>query len=102
MFGKQVLYCSSFSNKVLHKTSLTYYRVEFTGLAAKYNAINLGQGFPNFAAPLFIKKALSEAVMNDPLNQYTRSMGHPRLVNVLASYFSPLYGRELNPMTEVI
>jgi kynurenine--oxoglutarate transaminase/cysteine-S-conjugate beta-lyase/glutamine--phenylpyruvate transaminase len=76
--------------------------VEFTGLAAKYNAINLGQGFPNFAAPLFIKKALSEAVMNDPLNQYTRSMGHPRLVNVLASYFSPLYGRELNPMTEVI
>ena len=48
--------------------------MEFTGLAAKYKAVNLGQGFPNFAAPSFVKKALAEATMKDPLNQYTRSM----------------------------
>ncbi|XP_062514987.1 kynurenine--oxoglutarate transaminase 3-like [Corticium candelabrum] len=75
--------------------------VEFTTLAAKHNAVNLGQGFPDFAAPLFLKKALADAVMNDPLNQYTRSMGHLRLVQVLANVFSPVYGRQLNPLTEM-
>ena len=27
--------------------------------------------------------------------------GHPRLVKALASLYSPLYGRQIDPMTEV-
>lgn len=74
---------------------------EFTALALETGAINLGQGFPNFAAPDFIKAAAGKAI-DDDLNQYTRSGGHPRLVQALSDMYSPLFGRTLDPMTEVI
>ncbi|CAH1786885.1 unnamed protein product [Owenia fusiformis] len=76
--------------------------VEFGKLATDYKATNLGQGFPDFSAPEYVKEALCDAV-NSPnvfMNQYTRSYGHPRLVNALAKTFSPMYGREIDPMTE--
>lgn len=39
------------------------------------------QGFPNIEAPKFIKDAAAAAVTGPfYLNQYTRSLGHPRLV----------------------
>ena len=53
---------------------------EFSPLAAKHNAVNMGQGFPNFATPTFAKSALSAATQED-FNQYTRSAGHLSLVN---------------------
>lgn len=31
---------------------------EFTPLANKHNAVNLGQGFPDWATPDFVKEAL--------------------------------------------
>lgn len=74
---------------------------EFTLLATQHNAVNLGQGFPNFAAPDFVKEAALHAVSAD-LNQYARSMGHPRLVNALADVYSPLFGRDLDPMQEIV
>lgn len=74
---------------------------EFTALAQRTGAINLGQGFPNFPAPDFIKRAAREAIDAD-LNQYTRSGGHPRLVEALSSIYSPVFERELDPMTEVV
>jgi aspartate/methionine/tyrosine aminotransferase len=73
---------------------------EFTVLANQHNAVNLGQGFPNFAAPDFIKDAAQQAIGRD-LNQYARSQGHPRLVNALARLYGPLLGRELDPMREI-
>jgi kynurenine--oxoglutarate transaminase/cysteine-S-conjugate beta-lyase/glutamine--phenylpyruvate transaminase len=56
-------------------------RIEFSQLALDYNPVNLGQGFPDFAAPLHICKALSDVVMSENhfLNQYTR--GFVRLLN---------------------
>ncbi len=74
---------------------------EFTALANERGAINLGQGFPNFAAPDFIKQAGQDAIAQD-LNQYTRSGGHQELVEALAKFYGPLFGRTLNPMTEVV
>ncbi|MCB0074940.1 MAG: aminotransferase, partial [Caldilineaceae bacterium] len=53
---------------------------EFTALAIEHDAVNLGQGFPNFPAPDFIKEAAATAITGD-LNQYARAAGHPRLVN---------------------
>ncbi len=42
---------------------------EYTRLANEHGAINLGQGFPDFAAPDFIKAAAQQAIAAD-LNQY--------------------------------
>ena len=74
---------------------------EYTALAIKHDAVNLGQGFPNFAAPDFVKEAAQQAIAAD-LNQYTRSAGHPRLVNALATVYGPELERELDPMTEIL
>lgn len=74
---------------------------EFTALALDTGAINLGQGFPNFPAPDFIKEAAQKAIAHD-LNQYTRSGGHVRLVEALSAFYGPLLGRTLDPMTEVV
>ena len=74
---------------------------EFTALANETGAINLGQGFPNFPAPDFIKQAAQAAIAAD-MNQYTRSGGHPRLIEALSSVYSPVFGRTLNPETEIV
>ena len=74
---------------------------EFSALALQYNAVNLGQGFPNFPAPDFVKEAAQQAIAAD-INQYARSAGHLRLVKALANVYSPLFGRELNPLTEIV
>ncbi len=74
---------------------------EFTALANATGAVNLGQGFPNFPAPDFVKEAAQAAIAAD-LNQYARSAGHPRLVNALAQVYSPLFGRTLDPMQEIV
>ncbi|XP_054156667.1 kynurenine aminotransferase-like isoform X2 [Oppia nitens] len=79
--------------------------VEFIQLAIDYKPLNLGQGFPDFAAPRHVCTALSEATLNDDnvlLNQYTRGFGHPRLVNALSKLYSQLLGRDLNAQKEVL
>ncbi|KAJ3195390.1 Kynurenine--oxoglutarate transaminase 3 [Irineochytrium annulatum] len=76
---------------------------EFTGLAIKHNAVNLGQGFPTLPVPEFIRGAASKAIANvNPLHQYTRSEGHPRLVKALSKFYADKLGKEVNPMTEII
>ena len=74
---------------------------EFTALANQVGAVNLGQGFPNFAAPDFVKAAAQAAIAAD-LNQYARCAGHPRLVQALAALYSPLFGRDLDPFSEIV
>ncbi|XP_063000555.1 kynurenine--oxoglutarate transaminase 1 isoform X2 [Elgaria multicarinata webbii] len=78
--------------------------VEFASLAATYKAVNLGQGFPNFPPPDFVREALVEVVGgNDTsIHQYTQAFGHPRLVAILARFFGKLFGRDLNPRTNVL
>ncbi|XP_042243502.1 kynurenine aminotransferase-like isoform X1 [Homarus americanus] len=79
--------------------------VELIQLALEVKPLNLGQGFPDFAAPDTVRKALAEACSSDTnvlLNQYTRGFGHPRLVNALSKLYSKLIGREINPLNEVL
>src|ERR1051326_1912442 len=47
---------------------------EMTRLAVRHNAINLAQGFPDFAAPAEIKQAAMAAVAAD-INQYAITWG---------------------------
>ena len=47
---------------------------DMTRLAIKHNAINLAQGFPDFAAPQEIKEAAKRAIDAD-INQYAITWG---------------------------
>eukprot|EP01041_Mallomonas_annulata_P007071 gene7071-14382_t len=73
---------------------------EFTPLSIKHKSANLGQGFPDWETPQFVKDTLSKAV-NENFNQYCRSGGENHLVESLAKHYSPLVGRTIDPMTEV-
>ena len=74
--------------------------VEFGALAEEHGAVKMGQGFPNWETPTFVKDALVRAVQND-FNQYTRSQGHSRLVKKLAEVYSGRFGRPVDAMKEV-
>jgi aspartate/methionine/tyrosine aminotransferase len=68
---------------------------EFTPLAVKHNAINLGQGFPSFAPEQFITDNAVAALQSpDPLHQqYCRGLGHMELVGGVQKRYSALLGR---------
>ncbi|XP_076821311.1 kynurenine--oxoglutarate transaminase 3-like [Clavelina lepadiformis] len=79
--------------------------VEFSALAAKHKAVNVGQGFPDFSPPNHVKEALKNVgtmSTNDMIHQYTRGFGHPKLVNTLSKMFSPLFGVNIDPNKEVL
>jgi aspartate/methionine/tyrosine aminotransferase len=69
-------------------------------LADQHGAVNLGQGFPDFAGPDFVKEAAIQAIRAD-LNQYAVSHGTPRLRRAIAETWKRTYGREVDPETEV-
>lgn len=75
---------------------------EFTPLAVKHKACNLGQGAPDFGTELFVREAAAEVMMEQTDHQYTRSQGHPRLVKQLAETYSPWLERDVDPMSEII
>jgi len=56
---------------------------EITALAVQHGAVNLGQGFPDFPAPAFVKEAAARHIGEDR-NQYAASAGVPRLRRALA------------------
>lgn len=72
---------------ILDKVYILIIVTEFSGLADKYKAVNLGQGFPNFDGPEFVLQAHKKAIEGGAIyNQYTRSGGHIRLVEVCEKY----------------
>ena len=73
---------------------------EFTALANQHEAVNLGQGFPDFAPPDFIMEA-GRAAMQGPEQQYARGPGALPLVETLAAQLEPSLGRTVDPLAEV-
>lgn len=73
---------------------------EMSALALEHNAVNLGQGFPDFAGPPFIKQAAAEAIAAD-MNQYAPMAGLPRLRQAVAAQWQRLYGRAVDWQSEV-
>lgn len=69
-------------------------------LAIKHGAINLGQGFPNFDGPEFVKEAAIQAI-KDGKNQYARGYGIPDLNSAIAARFKKDTGLEVDPEKEV-
>ncbi len=73
---------------------------EMTRLAVSHGAVNLGQGFPDFPAPDFIKDAARAAIAADH-NQYAPAPGLLRLREIIAQRFSSRHGVGVDPEREV-
>ena len=73
---------------------------EMSRLAIRHRAVNLGQGFPDFPGPDFVKEAAIQAIRADQ-NQYAVSHGTPRLRRGIAETWQRTYGREVDPEAEV-
>ncbi|MBO9469782.1 aminotransferase class I/II-fold pyridoxal phosphate-dependent enzyme [Endozoicomonas sp. G2_2] len=69
-------------------------------LAQEYDAVNLGQGFPDFEPPMALRDALSRAVA-DGRNQYPPGIGVAALRQQVAKKTESLYGRATDADTEV-
>jgi kynurenine aminotransferase len=61
----------------------------------------MGQGFFGYNPPDFIIKAAKAALDKVDCNQYSPTKGRPRLKKAIADSYSPLWGRKLDPETEV-
>jgi N-succinyldiaminopimelate aminotransferase len=73
---------------------------EMTRLAIQHGAVNLGQGFPNFDGPEFVKEAAIAAIRAGH-NQYARMSGIPDLNRAIAEHQRRFYDLAYDPETEV-
>ncbi|HYP14538.1 MAG TPA: aminotransferase class I/II-fold pyridoxal phosphate-dependent enzyme [Bryobacteraceae bacterium] len=73
---------------------------EMTRLALTHQAVNLAQGFPDFAAPEEVKKAAQDAIAED-MNQYAITWGAKPLRDAIAQKSLDWYGFELDPEREI-
>ncbi|MFO0752530.1 MAG: aminotransferase class I/II-fold pyridoxal phosphate-dependent enzyme [Thermodesulfovibrionales bacterium] len=73
---------------------------QMTREALAHGAINLAQGFPDFPAPDFIKRAAVEAIEQDH-NQYAITWGAPSLRSALARKMEDLYHLAVDPDREI-
>lgn len=73
---------------------------EMTQLAIEHGAINLGQGFPDWDGPQFVKDAAARSMAGGH-DQYPASAGIPELRRAIADRYGPLLGRQLDPGAEV-
>ena len=74
---------------------------EMTALAQKYDAINLGQGFPDWDGADFVKEAALKSTLTGGNDQYPPSPGIPPLRQAIADHYGGLLGRDLDPATEI-
>ena len=73
---------------------------EMTRLAYEHGAINLAQGYPNFAAPQAVKDAACRAIQED-VNQYAVTWGAPSFRRAVAEKYRRDYGWDVDPDVEV-
>jgi aspartate/methionine/tyrosine aminotransferase len=73
---------------------------EMTRLAMKHGAVNLSQGFPDFAAPREIKEAARQAISDD-INQYAITWGAKPLRDAIVEKFERTQGVRVDPEREI-
>jgi methionine aminotransferase len=83
----------------LPKVGTTIFTV-MSQLAAEHGAVNLGQGFPDFAVPQRLVDELTDA-MRAGHNQYAPMTGVPALRQAIAAKVLRCYGAQVNADTEI-
>jgi len=86
------------SDKVSHFTESVIR--EMTRQAMVYGAVNLAQGFPDFAAPTEIKQAARAAIESD-VNQYAITWGAKSLRDAIARQMGVWQGITVDPEKEI-
>src|SRR6266705_1317876 len=73
---------------------------EMTRLAMKHGAVNLSQGFPDFAAPAQVKEAARQAISDD-INQYAITWGAKPLRDAIVEKFERTQSVRYDPEREI-
>jgi aspartate/methionine/tyrosine aminotransferase len=73
---------------------------EMTREAMKYGAVNLSQGFPDFAAPEDIKRVAMQAIADD-INQYAITWGAKDFREAIARKTKWYLGLDIDPETDI-
>ena len=73
---------------------------EMTRQAMLYGAVNLAQGFPDFAAPREIKESAQEAIAGD-VNQYAITWGAKSLRDAISRKMKSSYALSIDPEREI-
>lgn len=71
-----------------------------SALATEHNAINLGQGFPDFPMSEALVEKVNE-VMKRGFNQYVPMQGYLPLREALAEKIGHLYGQPIDPLSQI-
>lgn len=69
-------------------------------LAVEHNAVNLGQGFPDFLMSEELIELVSKAMQNGN-NQYVHMNGYPALRDALAQKVTALYNHSIHSETDI-
>jgi N-succinyldiaminopimelate aminotransferase len=69
-------------------------------LAREHNAVNLGQGFPDFDGPQWIKDFVTQK-MNEGHNQYAPFHGTANLRQEVSNYYQKYYQLKYDPENEI-
>src|SRR3989338_7258478 len=73
---------------------------EMTRQAMLHGAVNLAQGFPDFAAPEEVKRAAQQAIAAD-INQYAITWGAKKLREAIARQMKAWPGLAVTPDTDI-
>jgi aminotransferase len=73
---------------------------EMSRVAARHQAVNLAQGFPDFPAPEVIKNAAVDAI-NADINQYAITWGAKPFRDAIAAKYRRLYAIDVDPENEI-
>jgi aspartate/methionine/tyrosine aminotransferase len=73
---------------------------EMTREALRHGAVNLSQGFPDFPAPVEIKRAAQEAIADD-VNQYAITWGAKDFRDAIAEKTKWYLGLDVDPEAEI-
>lgn len=74
---------------------------EMTQRALQFDAVNLGQGFPDTDGPQELLDIARESIASG-LNQYSPAIGMPVLRSAIAQHQERFYGLTVDPDTEVL
>jgi N-succinyldiaminopimelate aminotransferase len=75
---------------------------EINELAARYNALNLGQGKPDFDTPADIVQQAVLALQSGKYSQYPIGPGIPSLRQAVANHAARFYGLDIDPVRGVL
>lgn len=71
-----------------------------SGLATKHNAVNLGQGYPDYSMSPELVSLVNDAMKND-FNQYVPMQGYMPLREALAEKVYNLYNNVIDPASQI-